>query len=90
MPYICKEERFLFDSDIHSIASKLTNPGQLTYIICKLLWGVWDTHRSFKDWCKLRAAVEEAVSDFRERHISVQSPEGYEYGKLLENGDIYD
>ena len=87
MPYIKKEKRAELDSWINMIWPLIAEPGDLTYVICRLMWRLWQTDqwgRNFTTWTMLRSAVEEAVSDFWKRII-----EPYEEKQMMENGDVY-
>ena len=91
MPYIPKEERKILNPHINAIADLIGPPGHLTYVICVLMWRLWKrSGPSFTNWGLLRFAVEEAVSDFRDRHVSWLDGQGYERQKMLENGDVYE
>lgn len=92
MPYIPKTERSNLDPLIERLAPRIHKPGELTYVICRLLWYLWrkdyGINMNFTGWCWMRAAVEEAVADFRDRHIDVRHG-GYEAVQLAKNGDVY-
>ena len=87
MPYIDQKKRHELDPWISHLAPLVEAPGDLTYVICRLMWKLWQHNMwraSFTTWTMLRSAVEEAVSDFRHHII-----EDYEANKMEENGDVY-
>lgn len=90
MPYTRQLERTPFTRSVKEIVENINGAGDLTYVVCMIMWGLWKKNgASFTYWGTLRSSVEEAVSDFRDRHISVLNPDGYEAKKLKENGDVY-
>jgi hypothetical protein len=84
MPYIPAVDRTPFDLDIEIIARKVDTPGQLAYIVYRLMGRVvsrWGGH--FEDFATVRGAMLEAVDEFRRRQTAP-----YEDAKKAENGDV--
>lgn len=77
-------ERIAFDSDIEILARKIDSPGQLAYIVYRLMGRVvsrWGGH--FADFAAVRGTVMEAVDEFRRRQTVP-----FEETKMAENGDV--
>jgi len=84
MPYIEAVDRTPFDADIEILARKVDSPGQLAYIVYRLMGRVvsrWGGH--FVDFALVRGVVMEAVDEFRRRQTVP-----YEEAKKATNGDV--
>lgn len=84
MPYIPAPDRVAFDFDVENLARKVDNPGQLAYIVYRLMGLVvqrWGGH--FSEYAHVRGIVMEAVDEFRRRQTVP-----YEKTKQAENGDV--
>lgn len=90
MPYILKKQRVRFDPIIDSLYSRLTNnnktnfdPGELNYIISKLVWKLFDNNPRYKTGNDLVGCLECIKQEFIRRRLNE-----YENEKINENGDI--
>ena len=72
MPYIRKEKRAELDPGTVFLASIIETPGELTYVICRLMWRWWrfDFNRraNFTGWCMLRSAVDRKSTRLNSSH----------------------
>jgi hypothetical protein len=83
MPYIKPECRDYFDKEIEDIVENIAQPGDLCYVIYKLLNDLTNKNKCFKTMSSLIAEVESAKLEFYRR---IAAP--YEDQKIIENGDV--
>jgi hypothetical protein len=84
MPYIKKEDRKLLDPHIDKLVSDTYIPGELTYIIYKMLNDLTKIRgKSFSTMSSLISEVECAKLEFYRRVIGP-----YEDTKIEQNGDV--
>jgi len=82
MPYIQESQRKPLDEHILELTLKIDTPGELAYVVFRLMRAYWFVQPSFSRWAQLRGAVEDQIDEFRTRFI-----EPYEQQKQDENGD---
>lgn len=92
MPYIKKEERYVYDPQIDVLIEKLTNygantpptVGHVNYVISKLVWGIFRKNGpSYTLGNNLVGVLECVKQEFYRRPLSE-----YEEDKIKENGDL--
>ena len=83
MPYIKPEARTCFDDEINEIVRVLEEPGELCYVVYKLLNDLTKEDKNFKKMSRLISEVECAKLEFYRRIVAP-----YEDSKIKENGDI--
>jgi hypothetical protein len=90
MPYIKTEERKQFDLAIEELVDALTDhgfsklkPGDLNYVVSKIIWGEFDKNPSYTFGNELIGALECIKQEFYRRRLAI-----LEDKKILENGDI--
>lgn len=82
MPYIPQEERARLDPSILALAVRITERGQLAYVIFKLLCYL-TTRPNFAKLSSWWGEAQLAVLEFKRRRI-----DPYEDRKIEENGDV--
>jgi hypothetical protein len=88
MPYITTSSREVLDREIEvlmgAIASKQDlTPGDLNYIISRLVWSRFNAKPSYTRANELVGVLECVKQEFIRRKLN-----GYEDGKIIENGDL--
>lgn len=83
MPYIKQEYRNNFDSEIKELVKNIVDPGDLCYVVYKLLNDLTNRGRSFRGMSSLIAEVECAKLEFYRRVVAP-----YEDQKIFDNGDV--
>ena len=84
MPYIQPTSRPRFDHGIEELAANINTPGELNYVISRLLVKLYDEHTSYDMINTLIGVLECAKLEFY-RRVAAQ----YEQAKMLANGDVY-
>jgi len=88
MPYIEPKDRSRFDPHIDELVNELeiTNPispGDVNYIVSRLIWKLWMNNRSYTLANNLIGALECIKAEFLRRFLAP-----YEDVKIQENGDV--
>lgn len=83
MPYIEPHRRTILDHDLGPLIEHIQVPGELNYVISRILSHHTDGGR-YHDLSRWRAAVNDASDEFY-RRVMVE----FENGKCRENGDVY-
>jgi hypothetical protein len=85
MPYIKKEDRIDLDECINDLEMYINNekPGELCYVIYKVLNDLTKENKCFKTMSSLISEVECAKLEFYRRIVAP-----YEDKKIEENGDV--
>ena len=83
MPYIIKENRYEIDECLNDLKMYIENPGELCYVVYKLLNDLTKENKCFKTMSSLISEVECAKLEFYRRIVSP-----YEDEKIKENGDV--
>ncbi len=84
MPYIRQTERLKFDYALADLKENIKTPGELTYVVSRLLVDLFDAHPSYDSISSLIGSLECAKLEFYRR---IAAP--YEQAKMLANGDVY-
>jgi hypothetical protein len=85
MPYIEHSERKKFRKDIESLAEKITNKGELKYVITELV-GQWIAHYSLFSYNAISNAVSAVTESAMELNRRILAP--YAAGELLREEDL--
>lgn len=84
MPYIKKINRSKFNAYLDRIVNNVTEPGELTYVIYKLMSEVATKNGiCYDSLSRAKASGQDAVDEYYRRAVAP-----YEDKKLEENGDI--
>lgn len=94
MPYIKKEERDRYKSEIEKITTLLLDKfpgdnhkhfqvGDLNYIVSSIVWKLFDSNPSYTRGNELVGVLECVKQEFIRRRLN-----NYEDSKISENGDI--
>jgi len=88
MPYIPQDNRTVYDLDIERLLDTiarqtLVSPGELNYIISRLVWSRFNERPSYTRANELVGVLECVKAEFIRRKLN-----GYEDGKIAENGDL--
>jgi hypothetical protein len=86
MPYIKDADRTQYKKSIEKLAELVTanpSPGELNYILSKLLWTIFDKKPSYTLGNNLMGVLECVKVEFYRRKLAP-----YEDAKIQENGDI--
>ena len=87
MPYISKDERERFRDFIDPLIDELINnkytPGQVNYIISKLIWSLFDERPSYTKGNELLGILNAVNLEFYRRRLVE-----YENEKMIESGDL--
>ena len=85
MPYIKQSDREKFDNILKDfkVISKDLTAGDLNYLISRMLWGLFDSNRSYTKANELMGVLECVKQEFYRRKAVP-----YEEEKIEENGDI--
>jgi hypothetical protein len=89
MPYITKPNREAIDREIEVILGAITaaqenfTPGDLNYIISRIIWSRFNAKRSYTRANELVGVLECVKQEFIRRKLNV-----YEDNKIIENGDL--
>lgn len=81
MPYIHHEQRQPLDQLLYGLEPQ--TPGDLAYVIYRLMLRYWQKKPGYARWAELRGVVDDQVDEFRRRVIN-----DYEDRKRQENGDV--
>lgn len=86
MPYIPRSDRTLLNESIQELAEAISSPGELNYIICRLLTLACTKYGrpGYEEMSAWRGAVQDASDEFYRR---VMAP--YEDKKCAEKGDVF-
>ena len=85
MPYIKQLRRFQLDTmAIEDLESEIKSPGELNYVITRLIDDYHSRRRDYQSVNDIVGALEGAKLEFYRR---VAAP--YEDQKAMENGDVY-
>ena len=85
MPYIKKQQRTKFDKAFKDLL--ILDEGELNYAICQLFMRFIDCIDGtvgYKQFNGGLGAIDAAKEELRRRVLN-----GYEHGKIIENGDIF-
>lgn len=86
MPYINPEEREQFDDAILDLAELCESPGQLNYIISKIVLAVaYNSPADYESFNAIDGVLGLAQHEFRRRVIAP-----YEDAKIRQYGDLFD
>lgn len=85
MPYINKDLRGAFDRNINELISKLvvTEPGEINYVISRIIWGLFKTTRRYGAANALLGVLEAVKLEFYRRCVAP-----YEDEVKAKNGDL--
>ena len=90
MPYIIQADRKQFDPVIEELVDVITNhgfskltPGNLNYVVSKIIWGEFDKTPSYTFGNELVGVLECIKQEFYRRRLAI-----YEDQKIKENGDL--
>lgn len=90
MPYIKQEDRKQYNSAIEDLLDAISNhgfspvkPGDLNYVISKMVWEIFDKNPSYTRGNELVGVLECIKQEFIRRRLNV-----YEDEKIKENGDL--
>jgi hypothetical protein len=83
MPYIKQEYRPELNDKINDLTMVIINPGELCYVIYKILNDLTKENKCFETMSSLISEVECAKLEFYRRIVSP-----YEDEKIKENGDV--
>ena len=84
MPYIKQNEKNLYEYYLKNISQFITNPGELTYCIYRLmLLMTKKNNKSFANMSSIIGSIECAKMEYYRRIVSP-----YEDKKIKENGDV--
>lgn len=84
MPYIPHSRRTSIDPLMLGLEHVIETPGDLAYVVFRLMRGFWARKPGFSQWAAMRGAIEDQVDEFRRRVV-----EEYEHDKRKENGDVF-
>ena len=84
MPYIRHSRRHDLDPLLVGLDTQLETPGDLAYVLFRIMRGYWRRKPGFSRWAEMRGAIDDQVDEFR-RRVVVE----YEDQKLKENGDVF-
>lgn len=85
MPYIKQERRDALTATLRPLPDTPKNPGELNYMITKLLVQYWEEHgHSYATINAIHGACGCALHEFQRRVVGK-----YEDQKIQENGDVY-
>lgn len=86
MPYINPASRDRFDECIFDLAEEIESPGELSYVIFKLLLGVaYNSEADFTVFNALVGVLETTKHEFQRRVVTP-----YEESKREANGDVFE
>jgi hypothetical protein len=90
MPYIIQSDRKQYNSAIKNLLDAISNygfstvkPGDLNYIISKMVWEIFDKSPSYTKGNELVGVLECVKQEFYRRKLAI-----LEDIKIKENGDI--
>lgn len=83
MPYITQPRRDHIDPMMYGLSERIETPGDLAYVVYRLMLHYWRRAPSFARWAEMRGAVGDMADEFRRRVICE-----YEDQKMKENGDV--
>jgi len=85
VPYIPPEDRVRFDRALEPLLSllKFATPGELNYLISRIVWYKWEQERRYATANNLVGMLECVKVEFLRRHLGP-----YEDGAMLKNGDL--
>lgn len=84
MPYVSYTRRRDLDPLLIGLDTQVETPGDLAYVLFRIMRGFWRRNPSFGQWASMRGAIGDQVDEFRRRVVSE-----YEDQKLKENGDVF-
>jgi hypothetical protein len=85
MPYIEKSVRKIFKKDIDSLVEKITNKGELKYVITELV-GQWIAHHSLFSYNAISSAISAVTESSMELNRRILAP--YAAGEILREEDL--
>lgn len=87
MPYIKPDYRKKFEDSLDSLRySPFTSPGELNYFITEICLGyLGNKGKSYQTFNDIMGALEGCKMEFYRRKVA-----GYEDGKIIQNGDVYE
>ncbi len=83
MPYIHHTDRLRLDPFLIGLDTQVQTPGDLAYVLYRIMRGFWRRKPGFAQWAAMRGAVEDQVDEFRRQVV-----DDYENQKRKENGDV--
>ena len=84
MPYIPHTQRRRLDYLMLGLDTQIETPGDLAYVLYRIMRGFWRRRPGFSQWASMRGAIEDQVDEFRRRVV-----DEYEDAKRKENGDVF-
>lgn len=84
MPYIRREDRERLRPLLAGLPEAIRTPGELAYVVTKLMLAYWKRRPGYATWAEIRGAVTDQIDEFRRRVIA-----NYEETKRGENGDCF-
>lgn len=83
MPYITPKARRFLDPQIDSLDDTIANPGELTYVIYRLLLKFVSHDRCYETFAKVMGILSCVDKEFYRQEIAP-----YEDIKIIQNGDV--
>ncbi|HEX7060460.1 MAG TPA: hypothetical protein VF200_00715 [Woeseiaceae bacterium] len=84
MPYIRQDDRERLRPLLIGLSEIIETPGELAYVVTRLMLGYWRRAPSYQRWAEMRGAVADQIDEFRRRVV-----DEYEDRKRGENGDVF-